>query len=151
MQGAVRALEIPATVQPLLAARIDRLPEREKHLLQTAAVIGRRFSEPLLAQVAELPEQELVASLGVLQSAEFILAEALYPLAEYAFKHPLTEQVARESCPRNSSCCPGIGKCRSVPSTRPQWWVWVSASGPHPRRLKKAHPPHTPKFSIRYS
>jgi len=93
----IERLEVPATVQAVLAARIDRLPEREKRLLQVASVIGKDFSEPLLAAVAELPADELKAALAALQRAEFIYEQALYPLAEYAFKHPLTQEVALAS------------------------------------------------------
>ncbi len=87
-------LEVPATVQAVLAARIDRLPEREKRLLQVASVIGKDFPEPLLAEVADLPADELKAALAALGRAEFIHEQALYPVAEYAFKHPLTQEVA---------------------------------------------------------
>jgi len=90
----VDRLEVPATVQAVLAARIDRLPEREKRLLQIAAVIGKDFAEPLLAGVAQLPNDELEAALAALRRAEFIHEQALYPVAEYAFKHPLTQEVA---------------------------------------------------------
>ena len=90
----VARLEVPATVQAVLAARIDRLPEREKRLLQVAAVIGKDFAEPLLAAVAALPTHELKAALAALRRAEFIHEQALYPVAEYAFKHPLTQEVA---------------------------------------------------------
>src|SRR4029077_2814744 len=45
---AIDKLQVPSTVQPLLAARIDRLAEREKSVLHTAAVIGKQFSEPVL-------------------------------------------------------------------------------------------------------
>ena len=93
----VAEIEIPATVLSVLSARIDRLPEREKQVLQTAAVIGREFAEPLLSRVMELPENELAAALGGLESAEFIRLESLYPEAEYAFKHPLTHGVALDS------------------------------------------------------
>src|SRR5207253_4423655 len=85
---------LPATVQNVLAARIDRLPEREKRLLQTASVIGKDFPEPLLAAVAELPAEELKAALAALHRAEFVHEQALYPVVEYAFKHPLTQEVA---------------------------------------------------------
>ncbi len=91
---AVEALEIPATVQVVLSARIDRLPEREKQVLQTAAVIGKQFSEPILKQVVELPDRDLAGSLSALQGAEFVYQVALYPVAEYAFKHPLTQEVS---------------------------------------------------------
>jgi predicted ATPase len=43
-------LRLPATVQAVLAARIDRVAEREKQVLQTAAVIGREFTEPVLSR-----------------------------------------------------------------------------------------------------
>jgi adenylate cyclase len=88
---------LPATVQSVLAARIDRLPEREKLLLQTASVIGKKFSEPILRRVAELGDGDLPAALHALTSAEFLYQEALYPQAEYAFKHPLTQEVAYRS------------------------------------------------------
>ena len=90
----IERLEVPATVQAVLAARIDRLPEREKRLLQVASVIGKDFPEPLLAEVAELPADELKAALAALRRAEFIHEQAIYPVAEYAFKHPLTQEVA---------------------------------------------------------
>jgi class 3 adenylate cyclase/tetratricopeptide (TPR) repeat protein len=93
----VEEVAIPASVQAVLGARIDRLAEREKHLLQTAAVIGKEFSEPVLRRVAELPDVDLADSLRVLTAAEFVYEGALYPDLEYAFKHPLTQEVAYRS------------------------------------------------------
>jgi adenylate cyclase len=90
----VEALQLPPTVQAVLAARIDRLPEREKQLLNTAAVIGKRLSEGILRRVANLPDMELASALHALLRAEFLYQESLYPEAEYAFKHPLTQEVA---------------------------------------------------------
>src|SRR5262245_28629863 len=66
---------LPATVQSVLAARIDRLPEREKLLLQTASAIGKKFSEPILRRVAELGDGDLPAALHALTSAEFLYQE----------------------------------------------------------------------------
>jgi class 3 adenylate cyclase/tetratricopeptide (TPR) repeat protein len=86
-------LEIPATVQAVVAARIDRLADRDKRLLQVASVIGKDFPEPLLAAVAQLPADELKAALATLRRAEFVHEQTLYPVAEYAFKHPLTQEV----------------------------------------------------------
>jgi adenylate cyclase len=60
-------------------------------------VIGKRFSEPILRRVADLGDGELPAALHALTSAEFLYQEALYPEAEYAFKHPLTQEVAYRS------------------------------------------------------
>jgi adenylate cyclase len=93
----VDSVGIPPTVQALLAARIDRLPEGEKELLQTAAVIGMDFTEPVLRRVAGLPPAPLEAALRTLKDAELVVEQALYPEAEYAFKHPLTREVAYQS------------------------------------------------------
>src|SRR5262245_22127038 len=90
----IEKVAVPPTVQAVLASRIDRLESREKNLLQTAAVIGKEFAEPVLKRVAELSEAELPQLLGKLTAAEFIYEETLYPQAEYAFKHPLTQEVA---------------------------------------------------------
>jgi adenylate cyclase len=95
--GQVAEVAIPANVQAVLAARIDRLPEREKQVLHTAAVIGREFAEPVLRRVAELPQMDLAAALHTLRASEFVYEEALYPEAVYAFKHPLTQEVAYRS------------------------------------------------------
>jgi class 3 adenylate cyclase/tetratricopeptide (TPR) repeat protein len=93
----IERLEVPSSVQALLASRIDRLPERDKQLLQTAAVIGRTFDEPTLEAVAELPRAGLGEALAGLEAAELVTQQALYPVAEYAFKHPLTQEVALRS------------------------------------------------------
>jgi class 3 adenylate cyclase/tetratricopeptide (TPR) repeat protein len=90
----VEALEVPYSVHAVLSARIDRLAEREKQVLQKAAVIGKQFPEPILAAVAALPAAELASSLAALCNAEFIHQQSLYPIAEYAFAHPLTQEVA---------------------------------------------------------
>jgi class 3 adenylate cyclase/tetratricopeptide (TPR) repeat protein len=94
-------LGVPATVQAVLAARIDRLPEREKRLLQVASVIGKDFPESLLSAVAELPTDELKAALTALDRNEFVHQQAIYPTVEYAFKHPLTQEVALGSLLRD--------------------------------------------------
>src|SRR5262249_38992599 len=90
-------LALPTTVQAVLAARIDRLEEREKHVLQTASVIGRNFTEPILRSIVEVPEAELARVLDKLAGAEFIYEQALYPEPEYIFKHALTQEVAYHS------------------------------------------------------
>jgi adenylate cyclase len=90
----IETIEVPYSVHAVLSARIDRLAEREKNLLQAAAVIGKQFAEPTLAAVSGLPAADLAAALAALQNAEFIHQQALYPIAEYAFAHPLTQEVA---------------------------------------------------------
>jgi class 3 adenylate cyclase/tetratricopeptide (TPR) repeat protein len=93
----LRNLQVPDSVHAVLAARIDRLAERQKQLLQTAAVIGKNFEEPILEAVANLPRRELADSLAALKSGEFVYEESLYPVVEYAFRHPLTQEVALNS------------------------------------------------------
>ena len=87
-------LQVPATVQAVLAARIDRLPPEEKRLLQTAAVIGTEVPLALLQAIAELPEEALHRGLTHLQAAEFLYETRLFPEHAYTFKHALTHEVA---------------------------------------------------------
>ena len=87
-------LIIPTTVQNVVADRIDRLPIAQKHLLQTAAVVGVIIPFGLLRAVADLPDEELRQLLARLQSAEFIYESNLFPELEYSFKHALTNEVA---------------------------------------------------------
>jgi hypothetical protein len=94
MARAVDEIEIPATVQSLLAARMDRLAGREKQLLQTASVLGKEFAEGLIERVSELAPSELHEALRALVNAEFLYEQTLYPEVEYSFKHPLTQEVA---------------------------------------------------------
>ena len=88
------SLQVPVTVQAVLAARIDRLPAEEKRLLQTAAVIGTEVPLPLLQAIAELPEAALHPGLSHLQAAEFLYETRLFPERAYTFKHALTHEVA---------------------------------------------------------
>ena len=94
---ALERLVVPTNVQTVLAARIDRLPEAAKRLLQTAAVIGKAFSGPLIAAVTDLTAREQATGLERLKAGDFIYERALYPVFEYAFKHPLTHEVAYQS------------------------------------------------------
>jgi tetratricopeptide (TPR) repeat protein len=87
-------LQVPATVQAVLAARIDRLPPEEKRLLQTAAVIGTDVPFALLRAIADLPEEALHHGLAHVQAAEFLYETRLFPEPEYTFKHALTHEVA---------------------------------------------------------
>jgi class 3 adenylate cyclase/tetratricopeptide (TPR) repeat protein len=94
---ALPSIQVPATVQAVLAARIDRLPPEEKQLLQTAAVIGTEVPLPLLQAIAEVSEEPLRLGLTHLQAAEFLYETRLFPEHEYTFKHALTQQVAYET------------------------------------------------------
>jgi class 3 adenylate cyclase/predicted ATPase len=90
-------LQIPPTVQGILAARIDRLTLEEKTLLQQLAVIGREFPLSLVRQVVSQSEEELYRLLAALQSKEFLYEQPAFPEVEYLFKHALTQEVAYSS------------------------------------------------------
>jgi class 3 adenylate cyclase/tetratricopeptide (TPR) repeat protein len=91
---ALPTIQVPATVQAVLAARIDRLSSEDKRLLQTVAVIGHEVPLPLVQIIAELPEAELHRNLARLQAAEFLYETQLFPERAFTFKHALTHEVA---------------------------------------------------------
>lgn len=90
----VEQLKIPATVQAILASRIDRLAPEAKRLLQAAAVIGKDVPMRLLLAIADASEHEVLADLTQLQAGEFVYEIRLFPDLEYTFKHALTHEVA---------------------------------------------------------
>ena len=96
---ALPAMQVPTTVQAVLAARIDRLPATEKRLLHMAAVIGTEVVVPLLQAIAELPEAAVHDGLLHLQAAEFLYEARLFPEHAYIFKHALTHDVAYSGLP----------------------------------------------------
>ena len=89
----IEAIEIPATVHLILAARIERLAAADKQLLQTASVIGKDVSFALLHAVTNDGEEDLQRGLARLSSAEFLYETRLPPDLEYTFKHALTHEV----------------------------------------------------------
>jgi class 3 adenylate cyclase/tetratricopeptide (TPR) repeat protein len=93
----LKGLQMPATVQAVLAARIDRLPPEDKRLLQIAAVIGTDVPFALLRAIADVPEAALHRGLAHLQAAEFLYETRLFPESDYTFKHALTHEVAYSS------------------------------------------------------
>src|SRR5713226_7382455 len=94
----MNAVKVPATVQGVLAARIDRLSPEDKELLQTLAVIGRQFALSLVRCVFDgRKNDELERMLADLQMAEFIYEQPATGDIEYIFKHALTQEVAYNS------------------------------------------------------
>jgi class 3 adenylate cyclase/tetratricopeptide (TPR) repeat protein len=93
----ISSVDVPPSVQAVLAARIDRLPAAEKQLLQEAAVIGRDVPSNLLHEISGLSEQSLRRLLDRLQTAEFIYTTQLFPDLQYTFKHSLICDVAYSS------------------------------------------------------
>jgi class 3 adenylate cyclase len=89
----VRTIHVPATVQAMLAARIDRLMAEDKRLLQAASVIGKDVPFVLLHAISGVSEDDLRQGLTRLQAAEFLYETQLFPDLEYTFKHALTHEV----------------------------------------------------------
>jgi class 3 adenylate cyclase/tetratricopeptide (TPR) repeat protein len=91
------SVQVPATVQAVIAARIDRLSATDKALLQIASVLGKDVPLGLLQAIAEIAENELHAAIGSLRAAEFLYEVEFLPDIQYAFKHALTHEVAYAS------------------------------------------------------
>jgi adenylate cyclase len=87
----VAAIDVPATLQATIAARIDRLGPMAKRTLRAAAVVGSRFSPDLLVSLGVEP------AVAELVDAELIDEVLAGPQPEYAFRHPLIRTVAYES------------------------------------------------------
>jgi predicted ATPase len=90
-------VRIPATLEALLASRIDRLSSGDKRLLQSAAVIGDHVPLGILQAVAGFSPDELRQALERLQTSEFLYETRLFPDLEYAFKHALIRDVAYQT------------------------------------------------------
>ena len=90
----VPPVQIPPSLLALIAARIDRLAERDKHLLQSAAVIGKDVPAALLVSITGESPDDLRMSLDRLQAGGFLYERSLFPDLEYTFKHALTHEVA---------------------------------------------------------
>jgi class 3 adenylate cyclase/tetratricopeptide (TPR) repeat protein len=88
---------IPSTVQDVIMARIDSLPEGTRGVLQIGSVAGREFSQDLMQMVTDLSERELISHLSVLKDSELLYERGIYPHSTYIFKHALTQEVTYES------------------------------------------------------
>jgi DNA-binding SARP family transcriptional activator len=91
---------IPASLRDSLMARLDQLASA-KEIAQTGAVIGREFSQKLLASVAGLPSQQLAEGLVSLAKSGLINAGGSSTERSYVFKHALIQDAAYETIPRS--------------------------------------------------
>ena len=88
---------IPSTLQDIIMARIDSLPEEARMLLQTSSVIEREFDYELINQLVEISEPKLQKLLSVLNEAELLYENGIPPQSTYYFKHALTREVVYDS------------------------------------------------------
>jgi class 3 adenylate cyclase/tetratricopeptide (TPR) repeat protein len=89
----LKELTIPSTIQDVIMARVDSLPDGAKELLQIGSVIEREFGYEMIKRVSELPENELLSRLSMLKDAEVIFERGIYPDSTYIFKHALIQEV----------------------------------------------------------
>jgi class 3 adenylate cyclase/tetratricopeptide (TPR) repeat protein len=92
----VEAISFPDTVQAVVRARVDRLPEGSRDTLRLASVVGREFTESLVSRLSESADP-VTERLGELKSLEMILEKRFQPELEFMFKHAITHQVAYDS------------------------------------------------------
>ncbi|MDY6789823.1 MAG: adenylate/guanylate cyclase domain-containing protein [Thermodesulfobacteriota bacterium] len=87
------AVAVPSTIQDVIMARVDALPEEARGVLRNGAVIEREFSYGLIKQVTGLPERELLVNLSLLKDVELVYERGIFPDTTYVFKHALTREV----------------------------------------------------------
>ena len=90
----IARIEAPTNVTTVVAARIDRLGPREKQVLQAAAVVGKHFSEQMVMAASGIGAAELSQALELLRRGDFITELSVFPAVEFAFRHPLTQEIA---------------------------------------------------------
>ncbi|HLG82770.1 MAG TPA: adenylate/guanylate cyclase domain-containing protein [Bradyrhizobium sp.] len=94
LRHGIGAIPLPATVQAVVAARIDRLEEIAKQVLETAAVIGRLVAMALLRPVAALPDEELLEAIAQLRHADLLYDVPPHDQGILGFRHPIIHEVA---------------------------------------------------------
>ncbi|MFC1895307.1 adenylate/guanylate cyclase domain-containing protein [Thermodesulfobacteriota bacterium] len=90
-------IAVPSTIQDVIMARVDSLPEGAKEVLQTGSVIEREFGHDLIQRTTGLPDKELLSHLSLLKDAEPLYERGVYPRLTYIFKHALTRDVVYDS------------------------------------------------------
>jgi class 3 adenylate cyclase/tetratricopeptide (TPR) repeat protein len=93
----IQKVSIPSTIQDVIVARVDTLPENAKKILQIGSAIEREFNYQLLNRVTDLPENELLTALSALKDSELLFERGIFPESTYIFKHALTREVVYDS------------------------------------------------------
>ena len=97
LAGRIQDLSIPSTIQEVIMARVDTLPDAAKELLQAGSAIEKEFSYELIRDVSDLSERELLSQLSVLKDAEILFERGIFPDSTFFFKHALTREVVYDS------------------------------------------------------
>jgi class 3 adenylate cyclase/tetratricopeptide (TPR) repeat protein len=93
----IHDVTIPGTIQDMIMARVDSLPDAARRVLQTGSGIEREFSHELIKRVTGLPEQQLLSHLSLLKDSELLYERGIYPQSTYIFRHALTREVVYSS------------------------------------------------------
>lgn len=101
LKGGIDSIPLPPTVQAVIAARIDRLDENTKRVIEIASVIGREISIAVLERVSGLSEAELSEALQHLRRAELLYDIPPLTRRSLAFRHPLILEVVYKSLLRS--------------------------------------------------
>jgi class 3 adenylate cyclase len=97
LRAGIDVIPLPPTVQAVLSARIDRLEERSRQVLQIAAVVGREVPLAILERVAGLLPDDIAEALSQLRRAELLYELPPFGQGVHAFRHPLIQEVAYQS------------------------------------------------------
>jgi len=97
VQGDPGSIAIPSTIQDMIMARVDRLSDDAKGVLQAGSAIEREFPHDLIRAVTGLPEAELLTHLSALKDAELLYERGVYPQSSYILRHALTREVVYAS------------------------------------------------------
>jgi class 3 adenylate cyclase/tetratricopeptide (TPR) repeat protein len=87
-------LPVPDSLHAVIMARLDRLPDEPRWILQNAAVIGRRFDLELLGRIVDQPRPAFGRHMDTLETRQFVRPTANGASRPYAFKHALVQEVA---------------------------------------------------------
>jgi len=120
--GGVEDLTIPTTIQEVIMARVDSLPEEAKEALQRGSVIEREFSYILIQKLVELPEQKLLSYLSILKDSELLYERGIYPDSTYIFKHALTRELVYDSILTKKSTGFMGRSARPLKTSTPRGW-----------------------------
>ena len=93
----LKGVNIPSTIQHVIMARVDSLPEGTKELAQAGSVIGREFSYELISKVTDFSEEALISHLATLRDSELINERGIFPQSTHIFKHALIRDVVYNS------------------------------------------------------
>ena len=97
LQGDPQSISIPSTIQDMIMARVDRLSDDTKAVLQAGSAIEREFPHSLIRAVTGLSEEELLTHISTLKEDELLYERGIYPQTSYIFRHALTQEMVYES------------------------------------------------------